>query len=234
MISKSAKDNTIIFLQFLKINFFKAVLPLLTGILIYYLAYYFIWLLWLKTVLMVGGVFFIIQGAVFLGLSYAMRKDLNTLKRFRFLEGLKKEALDGKLENFLTKDEEEIIDRKRQMITDPKKLAKLITAMSNRFGGVIIFGVDDFKKPSFIDGEEREKIEKQIGNICTTSISPKVIPEPISIIKENDLGILTVFIPRAKKEPIQVINDGIYYHRIGSSNRIMEEDEVKKYRKIKY
>jgi len=233
MSTESFKDRIIIIFQFIRINLFKAVLPLLSGILIYYLAYYLVWLLWLKTILMVGGAFLIIQGAIFLGLSFVMRKDINFLRRIRVLEGLKKEALNGNLEVFLKVDEEEIIDRKREKI-QADKLVKLIVAMSNRYGGVIIIGVDDQKNPFYLDGIQRDTLSNQFENICADNVIPSIKVEPIPIVKENDLGILTVFIPKARLRPVQVKKDGIHYQRIGRSNRIMTEEEVRKYRKLRY
>ena len=233
MIYRNLRDNIIITFRFLRINSIKAILPFVSGCIMYYVGYYWIWIFWLKLLLMLFGVYLIIHGAVFLGLSFALRRDIDTLKRISKLETLKKYAMEGDIEIFKQLDEDELIDRKRERIQSGK-LIKLLAAMANRFGGVIVFGIDDNKELFLLNSNERDSISNQIENICDDRIVPSIKPEPISISQKDDLGILTVFIPRTKTKPVRTKNDNICYHRVGRSNRRMLEEEIRKFRKLRF
>ncbi|MHA1221771.1 MAG: AlbA family DNA-binding domain-containing protein [Candidatus Heimdallarchaeaceae archaeon] len=233
MSEESLKEKTKLIFRFLKINLFRGILPLVSGLVFYYTGHFLIDIFWLKLVMMLGGAYLIIHGALFLGLSFVMRKDINILRRISTLEKLKHEAMNGNLEIFRSLDEDEIIDRKRGRISS-EKLVKLITAMSNRFGGVIVFGIDDNKELFLIDNLERDVISNQVENICSNSIVPRIKPEPISVPNGEDLAILTIFIPRARTKPIQVKKDKSYFLRVGRSNRRMTQQDIKQFRKMRY
>lgn len=111
-----------------------------------------------------------------------------------------------------------------------KKAENIIVAMTNTLGGIIAYGVKDNKSPFPLSSKERDDIQNQITNICRNNVDPPISPEFKSIILENDLGYIIVYIPQRNKI-LHSTSDGRTLKRIGSNNVIMKQSEMSEFYK---
>lgn len=103
-----------------------------------------------------------------------------------------------------------------------ESLAKEIIAFANSKGGVILIGVEDNKKISGLSSERNW--EEWVINIARTNINPAIDVEYKEIkMSEKRVGIVSV--PKGKDKPYQM-NDGKFYIRVGSTNRIASINEL--------
>lgn len=112
----------------------------------------------------------------------------------------------------------------------PKKCYDTISSFANKYGGIIIFGINEnnnFKEQNVYDVND---LQKQITALCTTAIEPKIRPEflPITYNDKKLLAVKINEIPQ-KKKPCYYKNLGINkgsYIRIGDSDEHMTDYEI--------
>lgn len=105
---------------------------------------------------------------------------------------------------------------------DTEKLSKSIIALSNSNGGTILIGVDNEGEIVGIKNHSKDKIDKDIQNICHDKCIPSIKVETDSIeIYNKELVIIKV----PQNKGIQH-NTGVFYIRKGSTNRKAHPHEV--------
>ena len=105
-----------------------------------------------------------------------------------------------------------------------------ISAFANKYGGVIIFGINEnnnFREQNVYDVKD---LQKQITSLCTNSMQPKLRPEflPITYNSKKLLAVKINEIPQNQK-PCYYKNAGINrgsYIRIGDSDEPMTDYEI--------
>ena len=103
-----------------------------------------------------------------------------------------------------------------------ESIAKEIVAFANSNGGIIIIGVEDDKT---ISGIKKDKyLEEWIMNIARNNINPSINLE-CQEIHYADKIVSIVTVPKGKDKPYQT-NEGKFYIRIGSSNRLASVNEL--------
>lgn len=83
----------------------------------------------------------------------------------------------------------------------PQKCYGTISAFANKYGGIIIFGINEHNNFMEQDVYDINDLQKQITSLCTTSLEPKIRPEFLAITY-NDKRLLAVQInelPQKKK-----------------------------------
>ncbi|MCB1190086.1 MAG: putative DNA binding domain-containing protein [Leptospiraceae bacterium] len=103
-----------------------------------------------------------------------------------------------------------------------ESLAKEIVAFANSKGGVILIGVEDNKQVSGLSLDK--KWEEWVANIARCNLNPAIEIEyqELSLMNKK-VGI--VFVPKGKDKPYQT-NDGKFYIRVGSTNRMASINEL--------
>ncbi len=134
-------------------------------------------------------------------------------------------VLDNDIDFALSIDECEYFERKREMIHS-KKTEELLVAMTNTYGGILVYGITDEKVPLSLDNNQRDDIQNQITNICRNNIRPQITAEFKSIILHEDKGYLFIYVPK-DREILHTTNNDIYLKRVGSNNVRMSPDEVR-------
>ena len=64
----------------------------------------------------------------------------------------------------------------------PKRCYDTISAFANKYGGIIIFGINENNNFIEQDVYDVNDLQKQITSLCTDSIEPKIRPEFLPII----------------------------------------------------
>jgi len=100
---------------------------------------------------------------------------------------------------------------------------KAICAFLNHKGGKVYFGVDD--KGKIIGLEVTDKTLRKISQQIHSRIKPEIAPE-IKEIKQEGKSTIEVIIPEGANKPYFL--NGIAYKRVGTENRIIPPDELKK------
>ncbi|MGK5091523.1 RNA-binding domain-containing protein [Deltaproteobacteria bacterium TL4] len=104
----------------------------------------------------------------------------------------------------------------------PESLAKEMVALSNVWGGTILWGVRD---DGTVEGvPEAFKAEEWIANIARNNVIPPIAPEVQKLTFKGN-HVYAVQIERGKEKPYQT-NDFKYYIRVGSTNRIATQTEL--------
>jgi len=100
---------------------------------------------------------------------------------------------------------------------------KTICAFLNHKGGTVYFGIDDTGKTIGIQISDStlRKISQQINS----RIKPETMPE-IKEVKENNKSLIEVKIPEGTNKLYFL--DGRAYKRVGTENRLIPPDELKK------
>lgn len=106
---------------------------------------------------------------------------------------------------------------------DTEKLSKDIMAFSNSNGGTILIGVDDEGEIVGIKKYSKDKIDKDIQNICHDKCIPSINVETNSIEIYNK-KLVIIKVPQNKG--IQYKKSGVFYIRKGSTCRIAHPHEV--------
>ncbi|GAE88307.1 RNA-binding domain-containing protein [Acetivibrio straminisolvens] len=135
-----------------------------------------------------------------------------------------------KLRRLLNKEEGPKLDFKEELNlsteSEKKELTKDVIAMANSRGGrgYILLGIEDkTKKILGIDpkGYKEEQIQQIIYNRCDP-------PVPISVdfveIEGKTVGVITVY--RSSHKPHQMIQNGAFYVRRGSTTDIARRSEI--------
>lgn len=114
----------------------------------------------------------------------------------------------------------------------PTSLAKEMSALLNREGGVILLGVEDNGEVSGIS-ESRGSTEERVMNIAQNNIQPSVVPIFLSIRMEEDnsVGVIKLT-PNTSSKPYRARknNAWVTYVRVGTTSReARREEEVRLY-----
>ena len=122
------------------------------------------------------------------------------------------------------------IEAKTAEVDFPKKCYDTVSAFANKYGGIIIFGINEHN--SFIEQDvyDVNDLQKQITALCTNSMEPIIRPEflPITYNNKTLLAVKINEIPQNKK-PCYYKNVGMHkgsYIRIGDSDEPMTEYEI--------
>lgn len=112
----------------------------------------------------------------------------------------------------------------------PKKCYDTISSFSNKFGGMIIFGIsedNDFSTEGVYDVKD---LQEKISNLCTDSMEPEIRPDilPLDFEGKNIVAVKIDEIPQNSKpcyyKP-KGIKDGSYT-RVGDKDEIMNDYEL--------
>ena len=112
----------------------------------------------------------------------------------------------------------------------PQKCYDTISAFANKYGGIIIFGINEHNNFKEQDVYDVNDLQKQITALCTTSLEPKIRPEFLAVTYNNKklLAVKINELPQ-KKKPCYYKNVGINkgsYIRIGDSDEHMTDYEI--------
>lgn len=110
--------------------------------------------------------------------------------------------------------------------SEKKELAKDVTAIANSRGGrgYILFGVEDkTKKILGIDPEDfaEEKVQQVIYNRCDP---PVALSFDLAEVDDKTLGVITIY--KSNNKPHQMIQNGAFYIRRGSTTDIARRSEI--------
>lgn len=141
--------------------------------------------------------------------------------------------MDGnKLRQLIKREEGPKLDFKASLHltteSEKKELTKDVIAMANSKGGrgYIVFGIED-KTKRIIGIDPIDFKEEQIQQIIYNRCDP---PVPISIdfidVKDKTVAVLTVY--RSMHQPHQMMQNGAFYIRRGSTTDTARRDEVAK------
>lgn len=122
------------------------------------------------------------------------------------------------------------IEAKTAEIDYPKKCYDTISAFANKYGGIIIFGINEHNNFIEQDVYDVNDLQKQITALCTTSIEPIIRPEFLHVTYNNKklLAVKINEIPQNQK-PCYYKNAGMRkgsYIRVGDSDEPMTEYEI--------
>lgn len=114
----------------------------------------------------------------------------------------------------------------------PTSLAKEMSALLNREGGVILLGVEDNGEVSGIS-ESHGATEERVMNIAQNNIQPSVVPIFLSIRmdEDNSVGVIKLT-PDTSSKPYRARknNAWVTYVRVGTTSReARREEEVRLY-----
>ena len=112
----------------------------------------------------------------------------------------------------------------------PKKCYDTISGFANKYGGIIIFGINEHNKFMEQDVYNVNDLQKNITYLCSNSMEPVIRPEflPLSYNGKNILAVKIKEIPQNQK-PCYYKPAGIYkgsYIRIGDSDEPMTDYEI--------
>ena len=112
----------------------------------------------------------------------------------------------------------------------PKKCYDTISAFANKYGGIIIFGINENNNFIEQDVYDVNDLQKQVTKLCVDSMEPKIRPEflPITYNGKKLLAVQIKEIPQNQK-PCYYKNAGMHrgsYIRIGESDEPMTEYEI--------
>ncbi|MXW15288.1 MAG: ATP-dependent DNA helicase RecG [Rhodothermaceae bacterium] len=135
------------------------------------------------------------------------------------------------LRELIINGENSLVEFKRDDV-HPMSLAKEMSALLNREGGVILLGVEDNGEISGISASRRST-EEWVMNIALNSIQPSTDPAflPIKIDDDNSVGIIKLS-PDTSSKPYRARknNAWVTYVRVGSTSReATREEEVRLY-----
>lgn len=122
------------------------------------------------------------------------------------------------------------IEAKTAEIDYPKKCYDTISAFANKYGGLIIFGINENNNFIEQDVYDVSDLQKKITALCTNSMEPKLRPEflPITYNNKKLLAVKIDEIPQNQK-PCYYKSAGMNkgsYIRIGDSDEPMTDYEI--------
>lgn len=122
-----------------------------------------------------------------------------------------------------------ILEYKREIPTN-EKIAKILAAFANTYGGILLIGVDAPKgvpQQPFkgIDIDSSLKYEEKIQSIILSNIKEPIFPEIKLCLNEknNDKGFLIIRVSESHLTPHRVGNDRKIYIRTGEFSKPNEE-----------
>lgn len=109
----------------------------------------------------------------------------------------------------------------------PQKCYDTISAFANKYGGIIIFGINEHNNFIEQDVYDVNDLQKQITALCNSCFEPKIRPEFLAVTynKKKLLAVKINELP-TKKKPCYYKNVGINkgsYVRIGDSDEHMTD-----------
>lgn len=112
----------------------------------------------------------------------------------------------------------------------PKKCYDTISSFSNKYGGTIIFGIDEENGFEITGVYDVNDLQKQISSLCSDSMEPIVRPEFLHFEYSGKI-LLAVYIPEMmqNKKPCYYKPKGIAkgsYTRVGDRDEVMTDYEV--------
>ena len=122
------------------------------------------------------------------------------------------------------------IEAKTAEIDYPQKCYDTISAFANKYGGLIIFGINENNNFIEQDVYDVSDLQKKITALCTNSMEPKLRPEflPITYNNKKLLAVKIDEIPQNQK-PCYYKSAGMNkgsYIRIGDSDEPMTDYEI--------
>jgi len=125
----------------------------------------------------------------------------------------------------ISQRESETLEFKREMPSS-SDLAKLVTAFYNTRGGVIVFGVEDGSRWP-VGVRSPQGIEEGVVNILRARCSLDVMPS-IEFVSYQGQEFVVVRCPQGARKPYLVSGETRPYIRMGSSNRLVQDEEVRR------
>ena len=128
------------------------------------------------------------------------------------------------------KTETERIEAKTAKEGFPKKCYDTFSSFSNKYGGIIIFGINENKSFSIDGVYDVNDLQTQVTNLCSDSMEPKLRPKILAFELEgkNLLAVKLDEIPQNKKpcyyKPKGIKNGS--YTRVGDRDDIMTDYEL--------
>ena len=132
--------------------------------------------------------------------------------------------------DLLRKPEGKTLEFKRDL-SSPNPFLRSVVAFSNTSGGTILIGVED-RTRNVRGVADPMALEERVANLIADSISPQVLPD-IEILRYSDRHVLAVRVYPSSSRPHYLGADpetGVYV-RIGSTNRIADEQLVEEMRR---
>lgn len=128
------------------------------------------------------------------------------------------------------KTETNKIEAKAALVDFPKKCYDTFSSFSNKYGGVIIFGINEEKGFEIEGVYNLNDLQKKISSLCSDSMSPTIRPDilPIKYEGKNLLAVKVDEITQNKKPCFYIpkgLNKGSYT-RVGDSDEIMTDYEI--------
>lgn len=122
------------------------------------------------------------------------------------------------------------LEAKTAEIDFPKKCYDTISGFANKYGGIIIFGINENNNFIEQDVYDVNDLQKQVTALCTNVMEPKIRPEFLPLIYNGKklLAVKINEIPQNQK-PCYNKNVGMHkgsYIRIGDSDEPMTEYEI--------
>ena len=102
----------------------------------------------------------------------------------------------------------------------PESIAREIVAFANTFGGTVLLGVEDDGTLSGIDADK----EEWLANISRNNIIP-TLQLNVQHIQLEGKTLCVVTVPKGQDRPYQT-QDGKYWIRAGSTNRMATKEEL--------
>ena len=135
-----------------------------------------------------------------------------------------------RLSALLTRDESTKLDYKERLSltreSEKKELAKDVSAIANSKGGrgYIIFGVED-KNKKIVGINPAQYVEEQIQQIISQRCYPPVSIK-FNLVNYDDkiIGVLTIY--KSSGKPHQILQNGSFYIRRGSTTDIARREEI--------
>ena len=128
------------------------------------------------------------------------------------------------------KTETNKIEVKTASIDFPKKCYDTFSSFSNKYGGIILFGINE-KNDFEVEGVyDLNDLQKKITSLCSDSMFPAIRPDIIPL-KYDDKDVLAVKIDELmqNKKPCYYIPKGLNkgsYTRVGDSDEVMTDYEI--------
>jgi len=118
--------------------------------------------------------------------------------------------------------ESHIIELKKSL-SQLNDALKSVCAFLNHKGGNVFFGVDN--KGEVVGLQASDRSLRKISQQIHSRIKPEIIPD-VRELKEDDKTLIEVAIPEGNNKPYFL--NGIAYKRVGTENRVIPPDELKK------
>ena len=122
------------------------------------------------------------------------------------------------------------IEAKKALDGFPKKCYDTISSFSNKYGGIIIFGVNEENKFSIDGVYDLNDLQKQVSSMCSDSMEPAVRPDILPFdYEEKKLLAVKIDEIAQNKKPCYYKPKGLQkgsYTRIGDRDEPMTDYEI--------